>query len=112
MNDGAGTEIDECAAGEVAVLQVDVDVSLTVQDNAQAIIVDGEGRSLVHQQTEHGVIAADHCQFAIHEYMLSELREVWCEDIAHSCDVHQLRLPVHNMFLLFAKIIIFSEIMF
>ena len=87
MNDGAGTEIDECAAGEVAVLQVDVDVSLTVQDDAQAIIVDGEGRSLVHQQTEHGVIAADHCQFAIHE----------CSRICERCGVRISRIRVTSI---------------
>ena len=34
MNDGARTDIDECAAFEVAVLQVEVDFSLAAHDDA------------------------------------------------------------------------------
>ena len=96
VDDGARTDIDECATREVAVLQVEVDVSLAAHDDAQTVVVDGERRPLAHQQTEHRAVAANHCQFAIHEYMLAHLREVWCENVAHSCGIHQLRLSVHN----------------
>ena len=50
----------------------------------QSVVVDGERRSLAHQQTEHSLVAADHSQFAIQEYMLSDLREVWFEDVTHA----------------------------
>lgn len=109
MDDGARTDIDECAARKMAVLQVDVDVSLAVHDDAQTVIIDGKRWLLAHQQTEHRAVAMNHCQFTIHEYMLANLREVWCQDVTHSCDVHQLRLSVHNQSFLLAKIIIYHE---
>lgn len=96
VDDGARTDIDECASREVAVLQVDGNFSLAVHDDAQTVIIDGKRWLLAHQQTEHRAVAANHCQFAIHEYMLAHLREVWCENVAHSCGIHQLRLSVHN----------------
>ena len=104
MNDGAWADIDECAAFEVAVLQVEVDISFTTHEDTQAVIVDSERWPLVHQQTERRVVAANHSQFAIKKDMLSDLREVWCENVAHPSDVHQLRLSVHNKPFLLAKI--------
>jgi hypothetical protein len=68
----------------VTVLQVEVDFCLTAQDDAKTVIVDDKRRLLAHQQTEHRVVAANHSQFAIQEYMLSDLREVWCEDVTHT----------------------------
>ena len=74
MNDGARTDIDKCAALEVAVLQVEVDFSLAAHDDAKAVVVDDEGRILAHHQTKHRVVAANHCQFAIQKDMLADLR--------------------------------------
>ena len=111
MDDGARTDIDECAAREVAVLQVEVNHSVAAHDDAQTVIIDGERWLLTHQQTEHRAVAANHCQFTIHEYMFADLREVWCENVAHSCGIHQLRLSVHNTSFLLAKIIILCETM-
>ena len=79
MDDGAWTDINECAALEVAVLQVDVDFSLATHDDAQTVVVDSERWSMAHQQTEHRMVAANHCQFAIHIYILADLREVRCD---------------------------------
>ena len=84
-------------------MQVEVDVSLAAFDNAKAVVIDSERWLLTHQQTEHRAVATNHCQFTIHEYMLANLREVWCQDVTHSCDVHQLRLLVHNQSIFVGK---------
>ena len=76
VNNCTWTYIYKCTTCEVAVLQIDVDVNLTAHDETQAIIIDGKGGLLAHQQTEHGVIASNHCQFAIQKDMLAHLREV------------------------------------
>ena len=103
VDDGARTDIDEGATLEVTVLQVDIELCLAAHDDTEAVVVDGEGRLLAHQQTEHRAVAANHCQFAIHEYMLAHLREVWCENVAHSCGIHQLWLSVHNQSIFVGK---------
>ena len=88
MDDGTRTDIDKCAALEVAVLQVEIDFSLATHDDAKPMVVDGERRPLKHQQTEHRAVTANHGHFAIQKDILSDMREVWCEDVAHSKDIH------------------------
>jgi hypothetical protein len=57
----------------VPLLQVEVDVGFSIQDETEAMVVNGERRLLAHQQAKHGVVAADYTQFAVKEDALAHL---------------------------------------
>ena len=73
VDDGAGADIDQCACGDVALLQVEVDVGFSIHDDAEAMVVDGERGLLAYQQTKHGVVSANHAQFTTKEDVLANL---------------------------------------
>jgi len=92
MDDGARTNIYECTSREVTIYKVEVDVALAACYHTQAVVVDDEGWLLLHDKTEHQRVAVNHRQFVAEEYVLADLREVVCKDVAHSRHVHQFRL--------------------
>lgn len=96
VDDGAWTNIDECASSEVTVLQVEVDMSLATHDNAEAMIVDDEWWFLAHQQAEHSMISTNDTEFAIEEYVLADLCKMRGKYVPHAPYVHQLRLLAHK----------------
>ena len=49
-DDGARSEIDQCACCDAAVLQVEVHVCLASRDDAKAMIVDDDGKQLQSPQ--------------------------------------------------------------
>ena len=73
VDDGARADIEQCACCDVPLLQVEVDVGFSIQDETEAMVVDGERRLLAHQQAKHGVVAADYTQFAVKEDALAHL---------------------------------------
>ena len=73
VDDGARADIDQCACCDVPLLQVEVDVGFSIQDETEAMVVDGERRLLAHQQAKHGVVAVNHTQFAVKEDALADL---------------------------------------
>ena len=95
VDDGARSDIDQCAGCEVSVLQVDIDVRLAVYDDSEAVVVDGKRRFLSHQQVENGGFAAHDAEFAIEENIFAYLRQMRSKDVAHPREVHQFGLFVH-----------------
>ena len=73
VDDGARADIDQCACCDVPLLQVEVDVGFSIQDETEAMVVDGERRLLAHQQAKHGVVAANHTQFTVKKDTLADL---------------------------------------
>ena len=76
--------------------KVEVDKTLATCYHAEAMIVDDEGWLLLHDKTEHQRVAMNHRQFVAEEYVLTDLREVVCKDVAHSRHVHQFGLFIHH----------------
>ena len=56
----------------MALLQVEVDARFSIHDDAKAMVVDGERRLLAYQQTKHGVVSANHAQFAVKKDTLAD----------------------------------------
>ena len=110
IDDGAWADVDQCASGDVTVLQIEVDMGLAIQNDAEAMVVDGEGRFLAHQQTEHGMISMNHTEFTVEEDVLADLCKMRGEYVPHARHVHQLGLLVHKPSILFAKIINLFEL--
>ena len=73
VDDGARADIDQCACCDMTLLQVEVDVGFSIQDETEAMVIDGERRLLAHQQAKHGVVAANHTQFTVKEDTLANL---------------------------------------
>ena len=73
IDDGARADIDQRACCDVPLLQVEVDVGFSIQDETEAMVVDGERRLLAYQQTKHGVVSANHAQFTVKEDVLANL---------------------------------------
>ena len=73
VDDSPRADIDQCACGDVALLQVEVDARFSIHDDAEAMVVDGERRLLAYQQTKHGVVSANHAQFTVKEDVLANL---------------------------------------
>ena len=95
-DDGARTEIDKCACADVSVLQVEVYVALAPGDDAEAVVVDDEGRRLLNNQVEHTCVAMNDGQFAVEEDAVTNLVEVRGDDFPHLPQVHQFRLFAHR----------------
>ena len=83
MDDGAWAEVDKRSCTDVAVDKVEVDVGLTFQHNAKAMVVDDEGRFLLNDKLEYTAVAMQHAQFAGEPDVLTYRFKVGHEDVAH-----------------------------
>ena len=90
-DDGARPQVGQRTCLEVAVLQVEVDVSLTPYHDAHAVVVDDEGRALFHNESEQRWVAVYDAQFVVEEHLLLDFRHVWLQDVLHLQSVHQSR---------------------
>lgn len=97
IDDGAWSEVGQCACCDVSVLQVEADVGLSVDDDAEAVVVDDEGWPMLEDEAEEVVVAADDAEFAVEEDVVADLSDVGTEDVTHAWEVHQLRLLVHRL---------------
>ena len=73
VDDGARADIDQCACYDMSLLQVEVDMRFSIQDETETMVVDGERRLLAHQQAKHGVVAANNTQFTVKKDTLADL---------------------------------------
>ncbi|MBQ4484588.1 MAG: hypothetical protein II934_06285 [Prevotella sp.] len=83
MDDGAWAEIDQSASSDVPVGEVDVDVGLTFQHNAEAMVIDDEGWLLLNDKLEHTAVAMHHAQFVGEPDVLAYRFKVGHEDVTH-----------------------------
>ena len=97
IDDGAWSEVGQCACCDVSVLQVEADVGFSVEDDAKAVVVDDEGRPMLEDEAEKVVVTADDAEFAVEEDIVADLSDVRAEDVAHAREIHQLRLLVHRL---------------
>lgn len=110
-DDGAGTEIDQCAGSEVTVLQVEVDRGLALCDDAKTVVADAEWRFLGHHQAKRRRFAVYHAEFFGEKYPLTNLRVVGRKYFPHLRHVQQSWCLFHTAItFLLAKIIILSEL--
>ena len=96
-NDGARAEIDQRAGREVTVLKVEVDGGFALDDNSQAMVVDAEGRFLLHHETEQFRTAPYDAQFLTEIDVLVDLFQMGFKDFPHLGEVHQFGLSVHEL---------------
>jgi hypothetical protein len=95
---------------EMAVLQIEVDIRLALQNDSKTIVVDGEGRLLPHQQAEHRMVNANDGKLSIEKDIIADLCKMWLKDVTHAGCIHQSGLSVHILSFFCAKIIFFSDI--
>ena len=84
IDDGSWAKVDKCASREVTVHEVEVDVAFAACYHAQTMVVDDEGRLLLHDESEYKRLAVNHRQFVAEENALTDLREVVLKDVTHS----------------------------
>ena len=83
MDDGARAEIDHSACCDMPVGEVDIDVGLTFQHNAEAMVIDDEGRLLLNDKLEHTAVAMHDTQFIGEPNVLTYRFKVGHEDVTH-----------------------------
>ena len=76
INNGAWAEVDKRASREVTVHEIEIDEALAACYHAQTMVVNDEGRLLLHDESEHKRVAVNHRQFVAEENALTDLREV------------------------------------
>ena len=96
-DDGARAEIDQRAGREVTVLKVEVDGGFALDDNSQAMVVDAEGRFLLHHEAEQFRTAPYDAQFLTEIDVLVDLFQMGFKDFPHLGEVHQFGLSVHEL---------------
>ena len=75
-DDGARPQIGQCTCSEVAVLQVEVDAGLAIQNNTQSVVVDNEWWLLLHNEFEHRRISMHDAKLIIKIHLLAYLLQI------------------------------------
>ena len=96
-DDGARSEIDQCACCNATVLQIEVHVCLALRDDAKAMVVDDKWRCLLHDEMKHTWVTMHHAELAVEMDVLAYLSEVAGKDISHLRESHQSGLLVHDV---------------
>ena len=80
-DDGARTEIYERGSSDVTIHQVEVDVALAANDDAEAMVVDDEGRRLLQEEMEGFASLTKNADFVAEKNIFPDLLEMGTKNI-------------------------------
>ena len=110
VDDGARPQVDKHTAFDMAVHEIQIDVTLATDDDTETMVVNHERRLLLRNKAKHLPVAVKDPHFAAQIDVFADLFKMRHENVAHPHHVNKSGLlVVHNSIFLPTKIVFSTE---